>query len=104
MISVAGHPYEQECQPVAEALVDVRVSDPGLQPFARAISGLWYRQAMAVAVHERGSPCGLWTLAISPDLSSAALAAVEEEVKQGVKRFGVTASPVPTDPDNGMEG
>ena len=39
-----------------------------------------------------------------PDLSSAALAAVEEEVKQGVKRFGVTASPVPTDPDNGMEG
>ena len=66
MISVAGHPYEQECQPVAEALVDVRVSDPGLQPFARAISGLWYRQAVAVAVHERGSPCGLWTLAISP--------------------------------------
>jgi hypothetical protein len=103
-ITVQGRPYNVHCQPVAEALLDVRISDPGAHPFARAITGLWFQQAVAVLAHDPKGPCGLWTLAVSPNLSPAALAAIDTEVKQGVANFGVTASPVPKDPNNGMSG
>jgi hypothetical protein len=97
IIAVRGTSYEEQCQPVAEAFVDAR-------PPVRAIAGLWSRQAVAVFAHDAKGSCGMWTLAVAPDPSASALDAIESEVRQGVANFGVTASPVPKDTDNGMDG
>jgi hypothetical protein len=102
VISVKGRTYAEECQPVAEAVVDVPLSKPGAHPPVRAIAGLWFEQAVAVVTNEPEGACGLWTLAVAPNLSSVAHGAIEAEVREGVANFGITASPVPKDPNNGM--
>src|SRR3954447_10565882 len=88
IIAVRRTSYEQQCQPVAQALVDMLVSEPTARPPVRAIAGLWSRQAVAVFVHDAKGSCGMWTLAVAPDLSASALDAIEYEVSEGVANFG----------------
>jgi hypothetical protein len=101
IIHVLGRSFVWQCQPVAEALVDVAVSRAGSRYWVRAIAGLWDHQAVAVAANDKNG-CGRWTLALAPGLSAATRAEILSEVRQGVATFGVTASPVPKDPNNGM--
>jgi hypothetical protein len=62
----------------------------------RAITGVWDRQAVAVLANDR-SGCGVWALAIARDVSAPTADEIRREVADGVKNFGVTASPVPRD-------
>jgi hypothetical protein len=100
VVHVLGRSYVEQCLPVAEALVDVPVSEPGAPFRVRAIAGVWDRQAVAVVANDRQG-CGRWTLAIAAGLSAATRDQIRAEVRRGVATFGVTASPVVNDPNKG---
>ena len=102
-VTSRGRTFDVLCSPVAEALVDVKLPHETGQPFVRAITGLWDQQAIAVLANDKHG-CGVWALGVASDLSPETRDAIRTEVADGVARFGVTASPVPKDPDNGMEG
>ena len=102
-VTALGRSYVEECLPAAEALVDVRISPPASRPVVRAIAGLWDAQGVAVYANDPHG-CGVWELALASGLSTQARQAIEAEVDDGVGNFGVVASPVPKDPNNGMEG
>jgi hypothetical protein len=92
-----GHiTYEVSCTPVAETLIDVELPHAG-QPKVRAVTGLWDHQAIAVFANDPKG-CGVWALGLARGLSDEATAAIRLEVEDGVKNFGVTASPVPREP------
>lgn len=92
--------YVMECVPVAEALVDVELPhEPGRRAL-RAITGVSSTQAVAVLWREPEG-CGLWTLALAEGLSDETSTSIRDEVERGVQRFGVTASPVPDEPEEG---
>jgi hypothetical protein len=94
-VTFAGTSFDVRCAPVAEALVDIELPHHG-QPKLRAITGLWDHQAIAVFANDpRG--CGLWALAVATGLSQATTSQIEAEAADGVRNFGVTASPVPRD-------
>jgi len=42
--------------------------------------------------------CGVWVLGLAQGLSGEAADQIHQEVADGVKSFGVTASPVPREP------
>jgi hypothetical protein len=93
-VHVLGETFEVRCSPVAEALVDIELPrDPG-EPKLRAIAGIDSAQAVAVRWGQPGG-CGLWALGVQDAVSTTTAAAIEDEVRAGVERFGVTASPVP---------
>jgi hypothetical protein len=96
-VTVNGEPFAVSCTPVAEALVDIKLPHDTGQPMTRAITGLWDRQAVAVLANDR-TGCGVWALGVAHGLSPEALDAIRVEVADGVRHFGVTASPVPRDP------
>jgi len=92
--------YLLECMPVAEALVDVELPhEPGRRTL-RAITGVSSTQAVAVLWREPDG-CGLWTLALAQGLSDETSTSIRDEIGRGVQRFGVTASPVPDEPERG---
>jgi len=92
--------YALECLPVAEALVDIELPhEPGRRGL-RAIVGVSSTQAVAVLWRDPGG-CGEWALALADGLSEATAMSIRDEVTRGVKRFGVTASPVPDEPEQG---
>jgi hypothetical protein len=95
-VSVSGEVFDVACTPVAEALVDIKVPHTPGEPMIRAITGVWDRQAVAVLANDR-SDCGVWALAIARDVSQPTADEIRREVADGVKNFGVTASPVPRD-------
>jgi hypothetical protein len=99
-VSVAGEVFDVACTPVAEALVDIKLPHAPGEPMVRAITGVWDRQAVAVLANDR-SGCGVWALAIARDVSPPAADEIRREVADGVKNFGVTASPVPRDESAG---
>jgi len=88
--------YDVSCTPVAEALIDVDLPHAG-EPKIRAITGLWDHQAVAVLANNP-KLCGVWALGLASGLSEAATSQIRQEVADGVKNFGVTASPVPREP------
>ena len=96
-VVVEGITYDVSCSPVAEALVDVELPHPPVEPKIRAITGLWDQQAVAVLAND-AEGCGVWALGLAEGLSSDAAAAIVDEVAGGVEHFGVTASPVPREP------
>jgi hypothetical protein len=92
-----GHiTYDVSCTPVAEALVDIELPHTG-EPKIRAVTGLWDHQAVAVLANNPKG-CGVWALGLARGLSEEATAEIRQEVADGVKNFGVTASPVPREP------
>jgi len=99
-VTVRGRSFDVSCTPVAEALVDIKLPHEPGQPMTRAITGLWDRQAIAVLANDR-TGCGVWTLGLARGLSPAATDAILAEVADGVKHFGVTASPVPRQEGSG---
>jgi hypothetical protein len=99
-VSVAGEVFDVACTPVAEALVDIKLPHAPGEPMIRAITGVWDREAVAVMANDR-SGCGVWALAIARDVSEPTADEIRREVADGVKNFGVTASPVPRDDSSG---
>jgi hypothetical protein len=95
-VKVGHTTYDVSCTPVAEALIDIELPHAG-EPKIRAVTGLWDRQAVAVLADDPKG-CGVWALGLARGLSSAATAEIRQEVADGVKNFGVTASPVPREP------
>ena len=91
------------CEPVAETLLDVRISKPSARPLVRAIAGLWVDQAVAVATNDSSDCGGPWLLAIDQGVTPEARAVIRAEVQRGVDAFGAIAAPIPKDPDNGMD-
>jgi hypothetical protein len=95
-VTVGHITYDVSCTPVAEALIDIELPHAG-EPKIRAVTGLWDHQAVAVlANNPRG--CGVWALGLARGLSAEATTEIRQEVADGVKNFGVTASPVPREP------
>ena len=95
-VSVGHITFDVSCTPVAEALVDIELPHAG-EPKIRAVTGLWDHQAVAVLANDPKG-CGVWALGLARGLSPAATAQIQQEVADGVKNFGVTASPVPREP------
>jgi hypothetical protein len=95
-VKVGAVTYDVSCTPVAEALIDVELPHAG-EPKIRAITGLWDRQAVAVAANDPKT-CGLWSLGLARGLTDQAATEIRQEVADGVANFGVTASPVPREP------
>jgi hypothetical protein len=95
-VSVGHITFDVSCTPVAEALVDIELPHAG-EPKIRAVTGLWDHQAVAVLANDP-KRCGVWALGLARGLSSEATAQIQQEVADGVKNFGVTASPVPREP------
>jgi hypothetical protein len=95
-VTVGPVTYDVSCTPVAEALIDVELPHAG-EPKIRAVTGLWDRQAVAVLANDPKG-CGVWALGLARGLSTEATTEIREEVADGVKNFGVTASPVPREP------
>jgi hypothetical protein len=91
-VSVGRITFDVSCTPVAEALVDIELPHAG-EPKIRAVTGLWDHQAVAVLANDPKG-CGVWALALARGLSPEAAAQIQQEVADGVKNFGVTASPV----------
>jgi hypothetical protein len=92
-----GHvTYDVSCTPVAETLIDIELPHAG-EPKIRAVTGLWDREAVAVLANNPKG-CGVWALGLATGLSQEATAEIRQEVADGVKNFGVTASPVPREP------
>jgi len=92
-----GHiTFDVSCTPVAETLVDIELPHAG-EPKIRAVTGLWDHQAVAVLANDPKG-CGVWALGLAQDLSAEATDQIRREVADGVKTFGVTASPVPREP------
>ena len=67
------------------------------EPKIRAVAGLWDQQAVAVLANDP-KHCGVWALGLARGLSEEASTQIRQEVADGVKDFGVTASPVPREP------
>ncbi len=88
--------FDVSCTPVAEALVDIELPHAG-EPKIRAVTGLWDHQAVAVLANDPKT-CGVWVLGLAQGLSGEAADQIHQEVADGVKSFGVTASPVPREP------
>ena len=88
--------FDVSCTPVAETLVDVELPHAG-EPKIRAVTGLWDHQAVAVLANNPKG-CGVWALGLAEGLSDVAADDIRQEVADGVKTFGVTASPVPREP------
>jgi len=99
-ISVEGRTFDVSCIPVAEALVDIKLPHAPGDPMVRAITGIWDQQAVAVLADDEPG-CGVWALAIARDVSEGTAGQIQQEVVDGVERFGVTASPVPRDESGG---
>jgi hypothetical protein len=95
-VKVGAVTYDVSCTPVAEALIDVELPHAG-EPKIRAVTGLWDRQAVAVAANDP-KRCGLWSLGLARGLTDQAATEIRQEVADGVANFGVTASPVPREP------
>jgi len=95
-VSVGHITYDVSCTPVAEALIDIELPRAG-GPKIRAVAGLWDHQAVAVLANNPKG-CGVWALGLAQGLSPEATAEIRSEVADGVKNFGVTASPVPRQP------
>lgn len=95
-VSVGHMRFDVSCTPVAEALVDIELPHAG-EPKIRAVTGLWDHQAVAVLANDPKG-CGVWALGLARGLSPEATAQIQQEVADGVKNFGVTASPVPREP------
>jgi hypothetical protein len=95
-VKVGSTTYDVSCTPVAETLVDIELPHTG-EPKIRAVTGLWDHQAVAVLANDPKA-CGLWALGLARGLSPEAGTEIRQEVADGVKRFGVTASPVPREP------
>ena len=95
-VSVGHITFDVSCTPVAEALIDIELPHAG-EPKIRAVTGLWDHQAVAVLANDPKG-CGLWALGLARGLSPEATAQIQQEVADGVKNFGVTASPVPREP------
>ena len=92
-----GHiTFDVSCTPVAEDLIDIELPHAG-QPKIRAVTGLWDHQAVAVIANDPKG-CGVWALGLARGLSQEATSQIQQEVADGVKNFGVTASPVPRQP------
>jgi hypothetical protein len=84
------------CTPVAEDLIDIELPHAG-EPKIRAVTGLWDHQAVAVLANDPKG-CGVWALGLARGLSPEATTQIQQEVAEGIKHFGVTASPVPRAP------
>lgn len=95
-VTVGHVTYDVSCTPVAETLVDIELPHAG-EPKIRAVTGLWDRQAVAVLANNPKG-CGVWALGLATGLSQQATAEILQEVADGVKDFGVTASAVPRAP------
>jgi hypothetical protein len=95
-VSVGPITYDVSCTPVAEDLIDIELPHAG-EPKIRAVTGLWDHQAVAVLANDP-TECGVWALGLARGLSTEATAQIQQEVADGVKDFGVTASPVPREP------
>jgi len=95
-VSVGHITYDVSCTPVAETLIDIELPHAG-GPKIRAVAGLWDHQAVAVLANNPKG-CGVWALGLAQGLSPEATAEIRSEVADGVKNFGVTASPVPRQP------
>jgi len=95
-VTVGNITYDVSCTPVAETLIDIELPHEG-EPKIRAVAGLWDHQAVAVLANNPKG-CGVWALGLARGLSSEATTAIRQEVADGVKHFGVTASPVPREP------
>ena len=92
-----GHiTFDVSCTPVAEDLIDIELPHAG-EPKIRAVTGLWDHQAVAVIANDPKG-CGVWALGLARGLSQEATTQIRQEVADGVKNFGVTASPVPRQP------
>jgi hypothetical protein len=95
-VKVGRITYDVSCTPVAETLIDIELPHAG-EPKIRAVTGLWDHQAIAVLANNPKG-CGVWALGLARGLSTEATAEIRHEVADGVKNFGVTASPVPREP------
>jgi len=95
-VGVGRITFEVSCTPVAEALVDIELPHAG-EPKIRAVTGLWDHQAVAVLANDPKG-CGVWVLGLAKGLSTVATDQIRREVAEGVRTFGVTASPVPREP------
>jgi hypothetical protein len=95
-VQVGRITFDLDCTPVAEALVDIELPHAG-EPKIRAVTGLWDHQAVAVLANNPKG-CGVWALGLARGLSADASDQIRQEVADGVKTFGVTASPVPREP------
>ena len=95
-VTVGRVTYDVSCTPVAETLIDIELPHAG-EPKIRAVTGLWDRQAVAVLANDPKG-CGMWALGLARGLSTEAMTQIRQEVADGVKNFGVTASPVPREP------
>jgi hypothetical protein len=95
-VQVGRITFDLYCTPVAEALVDIELPHVG-EPKIRAVTGLWDHQAVAVLANNPKG-CGVWALGLARGLSADAADQIRREVADGVKTFGVTASPVPREP------
>lgn len=95
-VHVGNITYDVSCTPVAEALIDIELPHAG-EPKIRAVTGLWDHQAVAVLANNPKS-CGVWALGLARGLSQEATTDILQEVADGVKNFGVVASPVPREP------
>ena len=95
-VTVGHITYDVSCTPVAEALIDIELPHAG-EPKIRAVAGLWDHQAVAVLANNPKG-CGVWALGLARGLSAEATTQIRQEVADGVKNFGVTASPVPREP------
>jgi hypothetical protein len=95
-VSVGHTTFDVSCTPVAEALIDIELPHAG-EPKIRAVTGLWDHQAVAVLANDPRH-CGVWALGLARGLSEEATTQIRHEVADGVKNFGVTASPVPREP------
>ena len=95
-VHVGNITYDVSCTPVAEALIDIELPH-AKEPKIRAVTGLWDHQAVAVLANNPKG-CGVWALGLARGLSQEATTEILQEVADGVKNFGVVASPVPREP------
>jgi hypothetical protein len=94
MVHVGTIAFGVSCQPVAEALTDIDLPHHAGEPRIKAIAGVARVQGVAVYLEEPKG-CGLWALGLAEGLSARAAGAIREEVRRGVGRFGITATPIP---------
>jgi hypothetical protein len=86
--------FDVSCDPVAEALTDIDLPHRAREPRIKAIAGVARVQGVAVYLNAPQG-CGLWALGLAEGLSAETAAAIRDEVRRGVRRFGVTATPIP---------
>ena len=91
-----AHHVRRVLHPGRRGPLDIELPHAG-EPKIRAVTGLWDHQAVAVLANDPKG-CGVWALGLARGLSPEATAQIQQEVADGVKNFGVTASPVPREP------